>query len=127
MGRSRWRRVRWGVAGCAVPLLAGCALFGRGVTETPEQTAARTVEEGRIRAEVEARLAHEPSLGPGIRVEVVRSDVHLHGSVAGFGALRCALATAGLVRGVTLVVDYLVMQPGPSETVCLAPRVLPAG
>jgi hypothetical protein len=115
------------VAAGLLPLLAGCALLGRGAGgETPEQAALRFEQEGRIRAEVQARLAHEPSIGPGrVRVEVLRSDVHLHGSVEGFGALRCALTTAGLVSGVTLVVDYLVLLPGPSEAHCRAPRAFP--
>jgi hypothetical protein len=115
---------RWAVT-AALPLAAGCAMFGRPPVETPEQAAARSEQEVRIRAEVEARLAHEPSLDAGqLRVEVAGTDVHLHGAVRGPGALRCALATAGLVRGVSLVVDYLVLQPGPRDVNCLAPRVL---
>jgi hypothetical protein len=107
-------------------LLGGCALLGRGTAESPEQAVERIAGEERIRAEVEARLALEPAIAAGrVRVVVVRTDVHLHGSVEGYGALRCALATAGLVRGVTLVVDYLVLNPGPSEVACRAPRVLP--
>lgn len=122
-------RFGWRVAvGGMLPLLAGCALFGKVPVESPEAIALRTEREAGIRAEVEARLAHEPSLGPGaIRVVVNRTDVHLHGSVHGPGALRCALTVAGLVRGVTLVVDYLVLQPGPADTPCLAPRAFPAG
>ncbi len=117
---------RWLACAGVAPLAAGCALLGRVPQEAPEAVALRVEREAEVRAEVEARLAHEPSLASGaIRVEVNRTDVHLHGSVAGFGALRCALATAGMVRGVTLVVDYLVLQPGPSEVACLAPRTLP--
>jgi hypothetical protein len=121
-----WRGLAWRVGG-TLPLLAGCALLGRERPEPPEQAAARVELEARIRVEVEARLAHEPSLAAGsLRVEVNRTDVHLHGSVAGYGAMRCALATAGLARGVTLVVDYLVILPGPGEVHCLAPRVFGA-
>jgi hypothetical protein len=112
--------------GAMLAAAPGCALLGREPRESPEQAALRVALENDIRAEVEARLAHEPAIGPGrVRVEVNRTDVHLHGSVEGFGALRCALATAGLARGVTLVVDYLVMQPGPTESVCRAPRIFP--
>lgn len=119
-----WRAVVGGV----LPLLAGCAFFARERPEPPERAAARIEQEGRIRAEVAARLAHEPSLRAGsLRVEVNGADVHLHGSVAGYGALRCALATAGLARGVTLVVDYMVVLPGPGEVQCLAPRLFGAG
>jgi hypothetical protein len=113
--------------GAMLVVSTGCALLGREPRESPEQASLRVALENDIRAEVEARLAHEPAIGPGrIRVEVNRTDVHLHGSVEGYGALRCALATAGLVRGVTLVVDYLVMQPGPTEVTCRAPRVFPS-
>jgi hypothetical protein len=120
------RAARTVAAAALVLLLGGCTLLrGRGA-ETPEQARVRTEGEARIRAEVEARLAAEPAIGAGrVRVEVARTDVHLHGAVEGFGALRCALTTAGLVPGVTLVVDYLVLLPGPSEAVCLAPRVHP--
>lgn len=121
---------RFGGVMAAVALAAlapGCGLLGRGVVETPEAAALRTEEEGRIRAEVVARLAHEPSLdATALRVVVAGTDVHLHGGVEGYAALRCALATAGLVRGVSLVVDYMVIHPGPTEAVCLAPRVFPA-
>lgn len=118
---------RWAVI-AALPLAAGCAMFGRPPVETPAQAAVRIEQEERIRREVRARLAHEPSVDEAqVRVEVAGTDVHLHGAVRGSGALRCALATAGLVRGVTLVVDYLVLQPGPSDATCLAPRVFAVG
>ncbi|MBW3571614.1 MAG: BON domain-containing protein [Gemmatimonadetes bacterium] len=106
-------------------LLQGCALLGGGRgRETPAQAQERMVQEQAILREVEARLAAEPSLGPGrIRVVVNRGDVHLHGAAPGFGALQCALANAELVAGVRLVVDLMVLQPGPSTVTCLAPRV----
>jgi osmotically-inducible protein OsmY len=72
-------------------------------------------------------MAAEPSIGAGkVRPVVVRSEVHLHGVVQGFGALQCARANAELVPGVTLVVDFLVLQPGPARVTCLAPRVFGA-
>jgi osmotically-inducible protein OsmY len=108
--------------------LGGCALLGGGEPrETPQQAQARTAQEETIRREVEARLAAEPSIGAGrIRAVVNRGDVHLHGAAPGFGALQCALATSALVPGVRLVVDYMVLQPGPSRVNCLAPRVFTA-
>jgi osmotically-inducible protein OsmY len=112
----------------AAVLLQGCALLGGGEPqETPSQTQERQVQEERIRREVEARLAAEPAIGAGrIRAVVNHGDVHLHGAAPGFGALQCALANAGLVSGVRLVVDYMVLQPGPRTVTCLAPRVFAA-
>lgn len=109
----------------AAVFVQGCALLGGGgPRETPQQVQERAVQEEAIRREVEARLAAEPSIGPGrIRAVVQAGDVHLHGGAPGFGALQCALANAGLVPGVRLVVDYMILQPGPSRVTCLAPRV----
>jgi hypothetical protein len=108
-----------------VPLVAGCSLLGGGDPgPMPEDIARRAAEDVRIRREVEARLAAEPSVGPGrVRVTVSGGEVQLHGSVAGYGALRCAVSNAELTTGVVLVVDFLVLQPGASTVRCLAPRV----
>lgn len=116
-------------AAVLAPLLGACGFFGGRVpVESPEAAAVRVEQEERIRAAVRARLVHEPSIdAEHVRVEVVGTDVHLHGTVPGYGALRCAIGTAGLTPGVSLVVDYLVVQPGPAEVVCLAPRVFPVG
>lgn len=113
---------------CAAVLVQGCAIFGGGEPpETPAQAQERVRQEAAILREVEARLAAEPSIGPGrIRAVVNQGDVHLHGAAPGFGALQCALANAQLVAGVRLVVDYMVLQPGPSRVNCLAPRVFAA-
>lgn len=118
------RTGRWMAAG-ALCAASGCAFFGGGSeAETPAQAAERAAGQERIAREVEARLAAEPSIGPGrVRPVVEGREVHLHGSVAGFGALQCARANAELVPGVGLVVDFLVLQPGPSRVDCLAPRV----
>ncbi len=107
---------------------SGCALLGgRGPAETPEQAAERQTREEGIRVEVEARLAAEPAIGAGrIRAVVKKGDVQLHGAAPGFGALQCAIANAGLVPGVELVVDMMVLQPGPTRVSCLAPRVFAA-
>lgn len=112
----------------AAALVQGCALLPGGEqAETPAQAQERTAREERIRQEVEARLAAEPAIGPGrIRAVVREGDVHLHGGAPGFGALQCAIANADLVPGVMLVVDYMVLQPGPSRVSCLAPRVFSA-
>lgn len=108
--------------------LAGCSLLRRGEDrESPAVLQARLAEDSRIRQEVEARLAAEPSIGPGrVRVMVERAEVQLHGSVEGFGALQCALRNASLARGVGLVIDLLVLESGPREVTCLAPRVFGA-
>lgn len=111
-----------------VPAVAGCSLFGGGDPgPAPQEVARLAAEDVRIRREVEARLAAEPSVGAGrVRVTVTGGEVQLHGSVAGYGALRCALSNAELTRGVVLVIDFLVLQPGASTTRCLAPRVFAA-
>ena len=112
----------------AAVLVQGCALLGGGAPpETPAQAQVRVAQQETIRREVEARLAAEPSIGAGrIRAEVNDGDVHLHGAAPGFGALQCALANAGLVPGVRLVVDFMVLEPGPRTVSCLAPRVFAA-
>ena len=122
--RGVWRGGRVLVA-VAAAALGGCALLGGGEPKvTPEQIAERAVRDTAIVREVQARLAAEPSIGSGsIRPVVVRDEVHLHGTVRGFGALQCAKANAELVPGVMLVVDFLVLQPGPSRVTCNAPRV----
>lgn len=122
------RRTRFGMgaAGLSALLCAGCSVFGggSGPALTPAQVAERTAQESGIAREVEARLAAEPSIGAGkVRPVVKDGQVQLHGTVQGFGALQCSLANAGLVPGVTLVVDMLVLQPGPARVTCLAPRV----
>ena len=113
------------LAACAA-LVQGCALLGGGgpPAETVAQAQERLSREETIRREVEARLAAEPAIGAGrIRAVVNDGDVHLHGGAPGFGALQCALANAGLVPGVRLVVDFMVLEPGPRTVNCLAPRV----
>lgn len=128
MDRFRYRTVRCAAAAVLLASQAGCALFGGGrPAETPAQAADRQVREETIRREVEARLAAEPAIGAGrIRAVVNNADVQLHGAAPGFGALQCAMANAALVPGVQLVVDMMVLQPGPSRVNCLAPRVFAA-
>lgn len=110
-----------------IGLLCGaCGLVSRPPAETPAQAQARTAADERIRAEVEARLAAEPSIGAGrVRVVVRRGEVELHGAVAGFGALQCAQTNAELTPGVRLVIDFLVLESGPRQVRCLAPRAAP--
>jgi hypothetical protein len=117
--------LRGAAAAVLLATQAGCALLGGGKpAETPAQAAERVVQEETIRREVEARLTAEPAIGAGrIRAVVNRGDVQLHGAAPGFGALQCALANAALVPGVQLVVDMMVLEPGPSRVTCLAPRV----
>jgi osmotically-inducible protein OsmY len=113
----------------ALPALAGaCSLFQHAVVESPAQLAARQSEDARIQREVETRLAAEPIIGPGrVRVAVDSGEVALFGAVSGLGALRCAERNAELVRGVRLVIDQLVLDPGPRDARCLAPRVFGTG
>ncbi|HEX2203118.1 MAG TPA: BON domain-containing protein [Longimicrobium sp.] len=126
--RKRRGGARRAVLAAAVAAAGGCGFLSRAETESPEQVQVREAQEERIRQEVEARLAAEPSIGPGrVRAEVQRGgEVALHGAVTGFGALQCAVANAELVRGVRLVIDHLVLQPGPRTVQCLAPRAFPA-
>lgn len=128
MSRFPVRWPRWPLLAGAALLVQGCALLGGGEPrETPAQVQERAVREEAIRREVEARLAAEPAIGAGrIRAVVNQGDVHLHGEAPGFGALQCALANAGLVPGVRLVVDFMVLRPGPSSVTCRAPRVFAA-
>lgn len=92
----------------------------------PSQLLDRSQDQ-RIRREVEARLAAEPVIGPGrMRVAVEGGTVQLHGAVQGLGALKCAVTNAGLVQGVRLVVDMTVLERGPVEARCLAPRPVPS-
>ncbi|HEX8906828.1 MAG TPA: BON domain-containing protein [Longimicrobiaceae bacterium] len=116
-------------AACAVAVLAmgGCGLLNRKPKVSPAEIAARAGEDARIQREVEARLSAEPSIGAGrVRAEVRGGEVSLFGGVTGLGALRCAERNAGLVRGVRLVIDQLVLDPGPRDVRCLAPRAFPA-
>jgi hypothetical protein len=100
-----------------LPLLGwGCGL------RRPPEPIDRSQDE-RIRSEVAARLAAEPSLqSAAIRVDIEGGMVMLHGSVRGIGAWQCAVTNAELVRGVTSVVDYLVIERGERDVRCLAPR-----
>lgn len=120
--------MRGACAAGTVLLAGGCSLFGgRKAADTPAQIAAREANDARISREVEVRLAQEPSIGPGrVRVQVDRGEVALFGSVSGFGALQCATSNAELVRGVRLVIDQLVLEPGPRTVRCLRPRTPPA-
>jgi BON domain len=120
MPRKRPSLVRPGAFLCAALLalpMAGCGLVGRSSPPLDRS------QDERIRQEVTARLAGEPSLdGSTLRVEVNGGVVLLHGGVSGMGAWQCAVSTSGLVRGVRSVVDYLVIGRGPREVRCLAPR-----
>jgi osmotically-inducible protein OsmY len=118
--KVRLRLVPWALMAM---MTAGCGFLNKKTVDTPAQIAARARDDARILREVDARLAAEPSIGAGrVRVAVERGEVGLFGSVAGFGALRCAERNAELVHGVRLVIDQLVLDPGPKEARCLAPR-----
>lgn len=78
-----------------------------------------------IVSELQARLAAEPALGASsFRVEAHGGAVHLHGAVQGIGGWSCALRNAHLVEGVATVIDYLVIERGPRDIECRAPRSL---
>ena len=120
---TRFRQIATFVVLLGGALAPGCSLLNGAPGETPAQVQARQRQDETIRREVEARLAAEPSIGAGrLRAVVNGGDVQVHGAVAGFGALQCALANAELVPGVRLVIDYMVLQPGPRRVSCLAPR-----
>lgn len=121
--------MRGAAAAVIIPVLAGaCSLFQHEAKETPMQVAARESANQRIQREVEARLAAEPSIGAGkVRVAVEGAgEVSLFGAVSGLGALRCAERNTELVHGVRLLIDQLVLDPGPKEARCLSPRVFGA-
>jgi hypothetical protein len=121
------RGMRTGAAACLVLTSSACGLLHRSDKPSPQAAAAAATEDSRIRGEVEARLAAEPSLHGGpVRVEVSAGEVRLYGTVVGFGALQCAETNAQLVRGVKLVIDYMDLQSGPRTVRCLAPRAMPA-
>lgn len=106
------------VAAFGLLLLLGCA---RPQIDPP--LVVDTSQDLRIQREVEARLVAEPAIASGeIRVEVRGSTVALHGSVRGIGAYQCALRNASLVDGVGRVAAYLVIERGPRDVPCLAPR-----
>ena len=100
-----------------VALLGGCGTLRR-----PGPAVDRS-EDDRITRDVAARIAAEPALAAReIRVEVDGRVVVLYGNVQGMGEWNCALRNAGLVPGVNSVVDYLLIERGPREIDCLAPR-----
>lgn len=113
-----WKRARVRALGGAVVLtlaVHGCASLRR-----PPPVVDRSGDE-RILQEVQSRLVAEPELdAAALRVDVDGGVVMLHGSVAGMAAWRCAIRNAELVAGVRTVVDYLVLERGPREAVCLA-------
>ncbi len=106
------------MAALAFALAAGgCGLLGH-----PGPQVDRS-QDPRIQEEVRERLTREPSIDAGnIRVAVDGGIVILHGSVRGIGAWQCATTTSALVRGVRSVVDYLVIERGPRDVACVAPR-----
>lgn len=97
--------------------LGGCGLVGR--SRAPVDRS----QDARIAREVQARLAGEPSIDAGnVRVDVQGGVVMLHGSVRGIGAWQCTITNGGLVQGVRSVVDFLVIERGPRDVSCVAPR-----
>lgn len=76
-----------------------------------------------ILRDVEARLDAEPAIDSSrIRVEADGGLVLLYGSVDGLGQWQCAIRNAQIVEGVRSVVDYLVIERGPRDISCGAPR-----
>lgn len=107
-------------------LLLLAALPACGVLRRDPPPEVAPAEALRIEREVQARLAAEPSIGAGrVRVEMRGRTVALYGSVEGMGALQCAIRNAELVPGVANVADFLVLERGPREVRCLAPRTFP--
>ncbi|CAN5851551.1 hypothetical protein BH23GEM7_BH23GEM7_35880 [soil metagenome] len=117
-GRLRIRTHLRVVASFALALLLGCAR-----PQIEPAPVVDTSQDLRIQREVEARLGAEPAIASGeIRVEVSGGTVALHGSVRGIGAYQCALRNASLVDGVARVAAYLIIERGPRDVPCLAPR-----
>lgn len=104
-------------------LLLIVGLMGCSALRRPEPVVDRS-QDDRILGEVESRIAAEPGIGPGLRVEVDGGVVLLYGSVEGLGAWNCAIRNAQLVDDVRSVVDYLVLERGPRDITCHAPRSL---
>jgi hypothetical protein len=76
-----------------------------------------------IVSSIQARLAAEPELDADLlRVESNGGVVTLYGTVRGLGQWNCALRNASLVAGVVSVIDYLIIERGPREIPCAAPR-----
>ncbi len=123
----RFRAVRSLQSGWLCLLLAagfaGCS--GNRAPASPFDTP-ETADDLRIRSELERRLAAEPALARAqLRPEARGGVLLLHGVVRGLGEWRCVLANAELIPGVRTVVDYLVLERGPTELRCLAPRPPP--
>lgn len=82
-------------------------------------------EDARITADIERRLREEPVLeSRDLRVDVDGRVASLYGTVEGMGEWNCALRNAGLVPGVSSVADYLLIERGPRDVTCEAPRPL---
>lgn len=82
----------------------------------------RSADPGIVSA-VQARLAAEPELNAALlRVESNGGVVSLYGTVYGLGQWNCAHRNAHLVDGVVSVIDYLIIERGPREIPCGAPR-----
>lgn len=113
---------RWRVRAVVLLLLA-LVPFGCAPRQLEPLTALDATQDTRIQREIEARLAAEPAVVLGdLRIEVSGGTVAVHGSVRGIGAYQCVIRNASLVEGVRRVVDYLVIERGPRDAPCLAPR-----
>jgi len=109
--------IEYGILVVTIALLASC-------TRNQDPSAAPDpVSDARVAEAVRARLAAEPALAPApIRVEVEAGYVRLYGSVNGIGAWQCAVRSASLQPGVIGVADQLVIERGPRDVNCVAPR-----
>lgn len=97
--------------------LSGCSIIRRGPPPVDRS------RDAAILSAVQTRLAAEPELNADLlRVEVDGGIVILYGPVQGLGQWNCALRNAHLVDGVVSVVDYLILERGPREIHCGAPR-----
>lgn len=112
-------------AAVVLVMLGSAACAGR---RSASDAIVETPEEARIRLEIEARLAAEPAIqATNVRVEVRAGTAVLQGGVNGIGAWKCAIRNASLVEGVRRVADFLVLEHGPPDVTCLAPRELRFG
>ncbi|MEX2581914.1 MAG: BON domain-containing protein [Gemmatimonadota bacterium] len=98
------------------------AVSACGGLRRPPPEVDRTRDAG-ILVDVQERLAAEPALDAAdFRVEVDGGVVLLYGTARGMGVWECAIRNAQLVPGVRTVVDYLVLERGPRDIQCRAPR-----
>jgi hyperosmotically inducible periplasmic protein len=94
---------------CVLLTLAGCAGYDR---DSDRRTFGQTTDDLAIQTIVKTRLFDEPDIsGFAINTELLRGVVTLYGRVSSVALRDRALEIAAGVRGVSRVVDRLVVVP----------------